>query len=328
MKAALAPPDFNIGQFEGIPDKYDGKSLTQCYKAVVDISSLGLTDAKDTYIIQSPIPGVSFLYGQYDSGTGTIALNPYFYPGYDTQFPLNFEDRNIESFRFGGAAIEIVPTVNAMTWTGNVQCTRGVVSLETSGYSAAAGNLCAVGLSSLLYSTKPDALHPFNQGLYAVASFADEFHTFRPIQAATLFSEVAVTSYSAGALCNWNQSVPFMGIGGMETTVIKIPAWSATTNLGVVRTWASLEYRCGSASLYYDFQRPSAPYDPVALLLARKAMLELPTCMPYYKNAGFWEEVLKWLKTVSSMASFLPGPVGEVAAGVSIAATGLEALVL
>ncbi len=287
------------------------------------------TAGADSYIVQLPIPGYSYFWGSV--AAGAVTLTGVQADDFLSFFPTNYEANNASSYRFAGQSMEIVPTVNAMTWAGSVQVARGPVTLSYQALSATTGEYTIGGLSSLIFTSKPEAVHPFNMGCYCTSRPSEKDFPFRPVLTGTTLAEVQVAPYyKSGALTvAINGAVtPFTGLGTMEAIVYKIPAYSSTANIGTIRTWANVEFTVSSASIYYEFCRMSPPHDPVAIALARKAYEELMLCVPFYENDGTWMKIWGWIKDVLGVAAMIPGPVGEISTGLSVAAMGIDALLL
>jgi hypothetical protein len=324
IKTALSPPDFGIGTFAGVPDSYDGRVITKSWNLTG--SGPGFTAGADSYIVQLPVPGVAYYWGSVSAGA--LALNPVYYSDYATVFPTGQESSNISSFRYGGQAMEIIPLVNAMTWTGSVQVFRGQVELSTFGVSASAAAFVATGLASLINSSKPDAVHPFNLGCFCVSRQTQPDYPFHQIHPGTANSEINVSGYPSGVTVSFAGGTAFLGLGSMEAIVYKIPAYSTTGNIFTIRTWAMMECQVNSASALYEYAHISPMEDRAAMALVKKAFSEMQLCVPFYENEGLWSKILAFIKTASAAMSFVPGPVGEIAAGVGTITAAVETLVV
>lgn len=325
LKVALAAPDFGTGTFSGIPDAYDGRVITKSWTYTGSLPAL--TDGLDTFIVQAPVPGVAYFYGQV--GAGNLVLNPVYYSDFLSVFPLAAESSNAQSFRYGGQAMEIIPTVNAMTWAGSVQVFRGEANLTLSG-QAGSCSLSIAGLSALINSKRPDAVHPFNLGCFCPSRQTQADFPFHPVNTNTVWDELYVATYSgsgAGITVSFAAGVTgFVGMGSMETIVYKIPGYNKTANSLTLRTWAYNEFQVSSSSSLYEYAHMSPMHDPFAMALVKKAYMELQLCVPFYENDGIWSKILSFIKTASGALSFVPGPMGEAAAGVGMIANALEVL--
>lgn len=323
IKAASCPADFQVGEFVGIPDEFDGHVVTKTDALVA--AGPTFTEGADGYILLLPIPGVAYLYGEHTTPTH-ISFTPVFYPNNDTVFPAAYTDKNFNKFRYGAQAMEIIPTVNAMTWTGSVQVFRGPIDMTTSAFAPGGMYTSITGPENLLWSSLPDVVHPFNHGCYCVARHTEADHPFRPIVSRTLYSELSLPP--AGVTMTWGIAgdEAFTGLGNMEAVLYKIPMYSAAGNQYTIRTWASLEYQVATSSLYYQFTHPSPAYDPLAIAMLRRLFNEIQVCVPYYENDGLWNKIWTWLSRATTALSFVPGPVGEIAGGASTMMGGISAV--
>lgn len=277
--------------------------------------------------MQLPIPGVAYFTGQLI--LGTVALTAVLYDEATVEFPVEHETNSYTKFRYGGNAIEIIPTVNAMTWTGSVQVYRGPVSLNVAPISASLAAYTLAGVGQILYSTKPDKIHPFNMGCYCVSRPTSTTYEFHDVLTSVAAAELLALPPATGL--NWSISCPsvnFAGLGDMEAVIYRIPNYSSTGNQFTIRSWSSIEYEVSSYSIYYPFARTSPAYDPMALALARRMFEELEVCVPFYENDGMWSRILAWIKQASSMGAYIPGPIGQIASGVGAVANGLELITL
>lgn len=324
LKTALSPPDFAIGTFDGIPDDYDGRVVTKSWSSIQSLPAL--TDGLPTYIVQLPVPGVAYFYGQVTAGA--LSLTPIYYSDVATLYPTGAETTNVTNFRFGGQAMEIIPTVNSMTWTGSVQVYRGSVDLAPSTVmisGAYSSCLTVNGLASLVNSVRPDAVHPFNMGCFCVSRQTESDFPFHPVLPAVLTGELPFTS-GGSITVSFGGSTSFYGLGSTEAIIYKIPSYSAVGNAMTLRTWQFVEFQVNSNSLLYEYSHMSPPSDAYALALVKKAFRELNVCVPYYENEGMWAKVLEFIKRTSTLLSFVPGPVGAIATGTSMIAEAISAL--
>jgi len=279
-------------------------------------------------VVQIPVPGVAYLYGEQVGGSGTVTLTPVYYSDFLTLFPAGGELTNVTQFRYAGQAMEIIPTVNAMTWTGSVQVYRGPMELSPVGASSTTIGLGLAGLAQVMNSSKPDAVHPFNMGCYCVSRQQQPDFPFHPVMPNTIFSEVPVYGVTGGFSVTTTGSTAFTGLGSMEAIVYKIPNYTATGNLFTLRTWATMELAVASNSALYEYAHMSPAYDPYALALARKAYNEIQLCVPFYENDGLWSKILAFIRSTSAALSFVPGPAGEIALGVNTIAEAINTLVV
>lgn len=298
--------------------------VTKSWSLTTSLPSV--TDGLPTYIVQLPIPGVAYLYGQILSGN--LNLTPVYFSDYSTIFPANYETTSVTSFRYAGHAMEVVPTVNAMTWTGSVQIFRGPVTLSLTAISNAATAFVVDGLGSMINSGRPDAVHPFNLGCYCASRQVQPDFPFHQITPQTVFNEVPVSNQAGGVTVAMPAGTSFPGLGSMEAIIFKIPSYSATGNAATLRFWAHTEFQVSSASFLYEFAHMSPTHDPLAMKLLKDAFKEMQLCVPYYENDGMWDRVLNFIRRAASLAAFIPGPIGEIGYGVKVASDAIYGLTL
>jgi len=257
-----------VGTFEGIPDAYDGRVLTKTWTYTSSLPAL--TDGKDTYLVCLPVPGVAYFYGQVTAGS--LTLIPVYYPDHLSVFVGGQETTNASAFRYGGLAMEIIPTVNAMTWTSSVQVFRGPVELSIKAVSASATAYSLGGLMPLVNSVKPDAVHPFNMGCFCISRQTDTDFPFHPVLENTITNEINVAQTTGATAVTFGATAgqQFTGLGSMESIIYKIPAYTAAGNALTLRTWAFMEMQVTSTSTLYEYTHISPPSDAVALALVKK----------------------------------------------------------
>lgn len=256
-----------------------------------------------------------------------MQINPVYYRDYGSLFLQNFEAMNVLKFRIAGAAIEIVPTVNSMAWTGSVQVYRGPVELSQT-VDLGEMKYTITGLAPLISSYIPEAVHPFNLGCYCVAKpdgYDYEFHNVLP---KIDFGEVGIDQMTEGTPTSFGVTSSFPGMGGMQATIMKIPAYNAVANSCAVRAWSNVEFIVNPSSAFCEYSHVSPTLDPVAMALIRRAFDEIQTCVPYYENDNMWSKVLEIIKKYSRLLSVIPGPIGGVASGTSLIAESLAMMSL
>jgi len=314
MKCTTSPNDMEMDTFSGIPDTYDGRVLAKRYTLT---QALPFTPSAtlDSFIILLPTPGVAFWYAQTNPGTPAVGftLTPVYYDGFTTMFPLGEEDTVVDQFRHASNVIEVVPTVNSMTWGGAIEVFKGPVRLHNYTNSAGAAKFGISGLEAML-TVKPQSVMPFNHGCYSVAAASGDTYPFTPNAVGLVPANIAADTGAGGAVVTIGGGNTFIGIGELEAVFIKLPAGASTTsNSALVRTWSCVEYQLNSHSAFYDFSSQSPCHDPIALALVREFIHTHPTAVPYYDNASFWANFLTWVGTVSGALKVVPGLVGDVA---------------
>lgn len=321
LKCALASPDFSVSSFSGIPDTYSGRVVTKRYETTVPLAGLG-TAGQDLYIYSSNVPGIAYFYSTRAAGTIVpMTLVPVRYPDTVSLMPGLYADANFSAFRFASSQIEIVPLVNQFNWTGSIQLFRGY--LRTADVNVAVtgttGGTCIrkqlIG-DDFVNGVKPEAVCPFIEGAYSVARNTDSHYSFQPIDPSMYFSDLYETTVAGPGqgtfLTTSGQNVPMPGWGTMETICYKIPAFSTTGNIGVLRAWACLEFQVPSTSVLYDYSHMSPAHDPLALELLLAFTKVMPPCVSYKDNANFWQSFLNWLDRVGPAITTAAGGVRQI----------------
>lgn len=331
LKCAFAPPDFSGGSVSGYPDSYSGLSLVKKHRFVETTTMLA---GFDRYILLSPIPGIAYCYLDITAGSAVAAVdswNAVPYPDYNSLFPGSSLTADVVSdFRFISNHIEIIPTVNQMTWTGGIQVIKCQVSISIRPSSSGSGNsdnlYTITGLQAANgFGNANQFSGPFINGLYSGAYASDSSRDFsRILEGVTTMPVAAVT----GDFTRIN-TVAFPGLDNtFESVMIRISGIGNNNNNSyLLKTWACVEYKVVVGAALYEYQNLS-PCDPVALELYRRIVALLPIAVTYMDNEGFWTRVLSIIKRVSGAMSLMPGPYGLVAGGVNAISSGLEQLAM
>lgn len=335
LKSAFAPPDFTADGATGIPDGFTGRVLVKKHKLV---QPLTFNSGKDYFIVVAPVPGIAYYILETGAGSGftvtdELLENPYsdtaqlFGPKSGAQ-----SSNKLTGFRIASLCAELVPTTNAMTWSGNIQCFRAPIFQNTSTagiIAGTAGNAYAVaGLESLNSTIVNMYAAPFNLGVFAAAGNMDKEFEFRPIVEGYDTCPVHLdTTQHFGKLGRSNGPSPYTGMGQTESIVIRISGLS-TTCTALIKTWSCVEYKVNSVEPLYEYTLPSPQEDKLAMDCYRQILLSLPPGVSYFENAGLWERILNVVRTVSGAMSYIPGPYGGIAKGVNMASSALADLTI
>jgi len=318
LKCAFAAPDSNVELASGIPDNYNGKSLL---KRSVEQTSVTFPNGRTTYILLIPMPG--YLYFALQLPIGVSPSNTSQFTGqpstdYSSLFPGGANlDTNVVKYRYMSNAIEIVPTMNDMTWAGSIQCFKLPVTLGTSDHGSAYQPTIQ-GLEGVGSHLGPRYIAPFRNGVYSMATNSEPDFPFDDL--VELEGRLPATVESG----DFGQLVPggfegLTGIGKLETVVITVTVPSgAVDQSAIIRTWSCVEYQTNPAGILNDYSRVSPPIDPVALEYYRKIANNIPPAVAYYDNEGFWDVVKRIIGIGTGIAntlSVMPGPVGQIAGG-------------
>jgi len=327
LKCAFAAPDSNVELASGIPDNYNGKSLL---KRTIDQTAVTFPNGRTTYLLLVPMPGYSYFALQLPIGVSPS--NSAQYVGqpcsdYVSVFPsVPNLDTNVVKYRYMSNAIEIVPTMNDMTWAGSIQCFKIPITLGTSNHGGTFYPTVQ-GMEGVGSHTGPRYIAPFRNGVYAMATNSEPDFPFDD------FMEIATNLPAIVETGDFGQLVPggielLTGIGKLETVVITVtvPSGSADQS-AIIRTWSCIEYQTNPAGLLNDYARVSPPLDPLALEYYRKIANNIPPAVAYYDNEGFWDVVKRIIGIGTGIAtslSVVPGPIGQIAGGLSTIGTAIH----
>lgn len=331
LKCAFAPPDFSGSDVKGVPDMFQGKSLIKKHRY---IGGLNVPASADTYILLLPVPGYAYFQVTWPSGTPLASVAAFTgtpYSDFNTVFNSagvagdNTADL-VNRFRYVSNHFELIPTTNAMAWTGNIQCFKFNLSagIRQSLTANATNILSVMGLQSLNATNADQYTGPFNLGVYTGAYNTGNGFNFNNI------IEKAINVPSIISAGDFGQLICGGGFPGLDSNFdcvcIKISGVGTNTaNTCILKTWACVEYLAQPGSSVYEYQTFSC-VDPVAMEMYRAIIKELPVGVSFLDNEGFWSRVLSIIKRVSGAASVLPGPYGAIASGVNMTTTALESL--
>jgi len=305
MKCVTSPNDFATDNFMGIPDDYDGRTITKRHTSVNTMPTPNSAD--DFYIVFAPTPGVAYWYGSRTTGsTGTLALTPVYYSDFTTLFPSGSEGSVVNAFRYASNVLEIVPTVNSMNWGGAIEVWKANLIGNAGAYPTTTTVQFVINGMESINAVKPQSVLPFNHGMYSVTACCNAENMFQNILGATPPASIA------SDVSSWGGANNFIGIGCQETVIVKMP-YATASNSALIRTWACIEYTLTPTSLLYDYSHLSPPCDPVALQLVRQFIQSQPVAVAYYDNDSFWRRFTTWIRDVSGKLKVIPGITGEVA---------------
>lgn len=330
LKCAFAPPDFSGSNVSGYPDSYSGLSLVKKHRLT---QTRTMTASTDRYFLLAPIPGIAYCFLDKTANSAVTANDNWTavtYPDYNSLFSGSSVTADVVTdFRYISNHIEIIPTVNQMTWTGGIQVMKCQVSMSIRPNNLAGppDNLFTItGLQAVNgFGNANQFSGPFINGLYSGAYASDSSRDFsRIIEGITTMPDTIVT----GDFTQIN-TIAFPGLDNtFESVIVKISGIGTNTNNSfMIKTWACVEYKVVVGSVLYEYQSLS-PCDPVALELYRKIVALLPIAVTYMENENFWTRVLSIIRRVSGAMSVVPGPYGLMAGGVNAISTGLEQLVV
>jgi len=333
LKCAFAPPDFSGTSVQGVPDSFRGLSLTQKHRFV---GSFPFAKTTDVYFFLFPIPGYAYGFIQKPAGIDLVASDVITLVAYSDRasfFGANstVTADNVSKYRFVSNHFEIIPTINQMSWSGQIQTWKIPARLEiraapvtTVGtyfnYYTIVG-LNGANLQSSSYANEFSG--PFISGCYTAAYNINCNFDFSSV----LENQIALPSSTAPSDFLQITSGTY-GIAGFDnnfdTVVCKISGVT-TDQTALIKTWACVEYSALPTSVLYGFQG-LASTDLVALNLYREIINGLPIAVPFAENENFWTRVLQIIRNISGMSAFIPGPIGLASRGVNmLSSAGLAA---
>lgn len=342
LKCAFAPPDFNTDPGKGIPDQYNGKTLS---RKDVFTSALSGTAGRDDYYIIAPTPGVAAWYAQTAPGvlpTSATAWAPQTFPGaFGTanifgDYASGAANRaaSVDGFRYASLCAGIYPTSNMMQFAGSIQVWKAPIkeSLEnvaltfatTPVVSFSTTEVVVNGLESATTVPPENFSHSFIDGMYTVSGNNQPDFPFQPIREGYNKVPAQATGTSMFGILDG----AYLGMGDTDSIIVKISTPTAAVNSFVMKVWACVEYRVNTNSSLYQYAGTSPDYDPLAMDIYRKTLQRLPLAVVCAENANFWRTVLSIIKSVAGAASFVPGPVGMIGSGVGMIADGIGGLTM
>ena len=330
LKCAFAPPDFAASSVRGVPDQFEGKSLTKKHRLT---SNFDNPAGRDSYILILPIPGIAYFTFNLAAGTPLSNVNawgPVSYGDSATLFPSQATSTdNVTKFRYVSQHVELVPTVNAMQWSGSITAWKiNPQVMERSAQAALTDGLRTVtGLNQTLGAQTAEAYSgPVINGIFAGTYSSSSVFEFSPIfdsQGSIPINMVA--SDFQQLIAPGTTGIPGFD-NGFESLCIKITNTGAQ-NTFVIRNYACVEYIASPTSGLYEYQMVSCN-DAVAIALYKQIIKELPVGVHYMDNENFWRRVLNIIRMVSGSLAILPGPYGAMAGGVNAISTGINELTM
>lgn len=324
LKCAFAPPDFAASSPTGVPDDFRGVSLLKKHRFV---GSLNCSSAStDYYIILAPTVGGVAYWGTTVTAGTAILPNTNFSAVYFTDASSIFAAASsmadvVTRFRYVSNHIELIPTMNQMSWAGSIQAWRAPISINER--QGAAIGYSMTGLQACNATNANQYTGPTNLGVYTAAYNTGSTFTFSPVvEGLTAVPTPFVSGTDFGV---FNSS--FGGIDpNFESVIIKISGMgTTTTNSFIVKVWSCVEYQVNPGNSLYEYQTLS-PCDPVAMDLYRAIIQGLPVGVSFIDNDSFWQRVLQLIKAISGGMSVIPGPYGAIAGGVNAISSGIESL--
>jgi hypothetical protein len=332
LKCAFAPPDFAAGDVAGVPDSFQGESLTVKSRYTTPSP---FNSGTDTYLLVTPSPGIAYFVLQKTIGAPVLATDAWTaapYSEFANFFPnVNEADKNFERFRFVSNHLEIVPTVNQMGWAGSISAWKLNVLMVnatplTIGGVANTDTMWRVqGLEAVNGTNQNQYVSGFTNGFYGGCYNANCTFEFQNIQEKMSRLPISLDTLNDPSMFG-QLNGPLVGMdNNFESLVVKVTTPTGYQNSAVIRTWACVEYMPKAGSPYKLFTRYS-PSDQLAVEYYRKIIQQLPVGVSFADNPDFWRRVLSIIRQLSGGLSVIPGPYGMIAQGVNAVTGGIQEL--
>jgi hypothetical protein len=330
LKCAFAPPDFAASSPTGVPDDYRGPSLLKKHRYVNTFNCS--TANSDYYILLAPTAGgIAYWSCVVAAGAGITATSS-FAPTYFSDAAGVFgsgpgtEADIVTKYRFVSNHLELIPTVNQMSWTGSIQAWKTPLTMSLRQTGATTANLYTVfGLQGCNSTNANQYTGPINLGVYTAAYNAGSKFDFQDVHEEIPALPTTILPGVDFVQLNGNMA----GIDPQfDSVVVKLSGMGSNVlNSFVIKVWSCVEYQVLPGTGLYEYQTLS-PCDPYAMEVYRAVILQLPVGVSFLENGDFWKRVLGIIKNISGALSVLPGPYGAISSGVNMMATGIDSLVL
>lgn len=331
LKCAFAPPDFSTSSVRGVPDNFGGNSLCKKHRFTSDLVNAG---GRDTYILVAPVPGIAYFVINTTAGAApgqSTVWNAVPYPDARQLFrTINEQTTQVSKFRYVSQHFELMPTVNAMNWSGSITAWKVPLQVITRSLYQGASNgglLTLTGMQGCAGSQNAQVYTgPVANGYYGGTYSANTEFNFCSILDQSQDMPAAISGADFGQLLG-DTIAGFPGFdNGFESLCIRISNTGAE-NTFVCRNFACVEYIANPGTSIYEYQSVSCS-DPIALALYKEIIKELPIGVHYLENDSFWRRVLNIIRGISGSLSVLPGPYGAIAGGVNAVSTGIDQLTM
>ncbi len=351
IRTAVAPPDFDNLDDQGIPDQYDGKSVTikEMYSTTISVDP----DSTAYYLV-TPTPGVSYWNKTLAASqvwATNMQIQSFMSPNAQDLFTNAMTTRQggmvggtntdkVDQGRCTCLAAELVPINNNFNSYGTITAFKTPLAVQFEQKipgSSDQDQITVTGCSSFVefgQKSKPNNanayVQPVREGAYVVSMRTEEDAPFLPIRDEETRHEVHTAwvgpeALAPGNLVNFHGPLLFWDTA-FDTIVfqIDVPANVPFSQGFILKIWKAYEYKPTFNSFPYQLAGHSAPYDPRALRLYGEMARALPVAVPYKDNPDFWKSILSTVKLGSGLLRGLPGVGGVIAKGVHAVADYLD----
>nr|UQE85432.1 putative capsid protein [Mayzas noda-like virus] len=333
LKCAYASLDFEASQAHGVPDQYQGKSLT-----MDNATNVSLTPAagKTSYIVVLPTPGVAYWYCAVD-GDGVPDKTTVWTPKYDKSFnpttglfgestnqeetpPLDPIDRasSVTKFRYIANSLEITSTASPNTTSGSIVLWKGDLAMSLGVQNTATTSNCEYNLNGADFVVSVPRKHytgAVADGVYSLAFNNNVDFEWSPILSGitripSIGDSPDTNSATFGA---WNGD--FVGFGSLQALCARISIPEGAISNLVLDVRSCVEYQPNTNSIVDLYCGTSANHDAVAMQAYHTIAKTLPIAIPRAENDGFWDDRVK--PALTKFLSFVKnaGDVASITAG-------------
>lgn len=333
VKCAYASLDFEASQAHGVPDQYQGKSLTS---DTATNKAITPTAGKDTYIVVLPTPGVAYWSCQVDAGsvpTNTTDWTPTYDKSFNTDTGLFGAPTNqsttppedpidrtssVTKYRYIANSLEITSTASLNTTSGSIVLWKGDVAMSLGVQNNATTSKCEYNLNGADFVVSVPRKHytgAVKDGVYALAVNNNVDFEWAPIlSGVTRIPSIGnAPDTSSATFGSWLGDI--LGYGSLQAICARISIPEGAVSNLVIDVRSCIEYQPNTNSIIDQFCGTSAGYDPVALQAYHMVAKSLPIAVPRKENDGFWDDRVK--PALTKFLSFvkMSGEVATVAAG-------------
>lgn len=317
LKCAFASPDFSVDPGKGIPDCYNGRTLSikDCYTTTINF-----TADNDTYIVVAPVPGYAYFSQSLAIGGQPTSLTGVPFPSYTTNFgdsnsaamTATYESSNnqFSAFRYASLAVGIYPTSNYMQFSGSISIWKAdlnlgtnIAQVNTTGTPATVQALYynLMGLESATTLVPRDSYNEsFIKGGYCIATDMTgefEWNDFKYSNGYLTTADTSSTSFRQ--LAPSSTSTALTGLGNVQSIIIKVSSSANAVNSAMIRIWNCVELKPRTDSSLFQFSGVSPDHDPLALEMYAHVKNRIPVAVPASENPLSWERVLKIIQDIS-----------------------------
>lgn len=320
LKCAFAGFD-NMGgkMFQGVPDEYAGQSLSV---ELVYNTTITVEANTKKFLWFTPSAGVAYMTSDALVGT-SVASNKLSV----TPFPLfnstnaytndSTGQTNFTLFRLAGHNFQL---------TNNTPMLNRGGSLNVVHYKQILGNkVDKDGDLQYDYTGNPPTntsmayVDDATEGATGYLSNEEGKWLWKQAITGAQLSEFALFMEQYCSIVNPSKTNGFVVRGfdnEFDSCVMEINA-GTTSQSFTLRVSQCIEMRVDDGTLLETMTNPAAEYDPTVLNAYKEIRKCLPRVMRRKDNGNFWDTIKNIISKVSGVLSYIPGPVGMIAKGVS-----------